>query len=311
MTEHHGHNKSNHHHHHHHGQGDIHGQRLLWAVVANVLLTVAQLIGGILSGSLALIADAVHNLSDAGALALAAFARRVAGLPPSERMTFGFGRAEILGALVSSSSLVVVAGYILYESIERFYHPQEIEGWMVIGVATLALFVDLVTAALTFRGSKESLNIRAAFIHNLSDAMASVAVIISGSLILWWKLYWADLVASILISLYILYHSYFLIRECLAVLMQAVPDDLDPHEVKRAIKVIKSVVEVHHVHIWQLHERFRSLEAHLVISSADLQNMEKIKREVRSLLREQFRITHSTLEIEVTSDSCCGDCGPE
>lgn len=299
-----------HKHSHFHNPTDLNGQKLIWAVFINVLLTLAQITGGILSGSLALLADALHNLSDAGALALAAFARHIAGRPASPKMTFGFGRAEILGALVSSTSLIVVALYIMYESIERFAHPHSIQGQWVIGVASIALIIDLLTAFWTYQGSKNNLNIRAAFLHNLSDALASVVVIISGCLILLFQIYWVDIVATMLISIYILYHSYHIIRECLSILMQAVPQDVSLEEVKTQLKSIPSIIEVHHIHIWQLHERFRSLEAHLVISMTNLEDLEKIKKEAKKILKDQFHISHSTLEFELTSSTPCEDCEP-
>lgn len=301
-------NEGHHHHHHHHHNHDLQGRSLVFAVFINVVLTLVQLVGGLLSGSLALVADAVHNFSDAGSLAIAAFARRVAGLPASDRMTFGFGRAEILGALVNSTSLVVVGFYLLYESFQRFFHPQPVEGMTVIWVAGVALIIDIITALLTLRGSKDSLNIRAVFVHNLSDAFASLLVMISGCLILWYQVYWVDLAASVLISFYILYHSYILIKECIGVLMQAVPDDISLNEVKTELKTITSVIDVHHVHIWQLHERLRSLEAHLVIEAGDVQSMEQIKEKAKGILRDRFCITHSTLELELGSRSDCVDC---
>jgi cobalt-zinc-cadmium efflux system protein len=297
-----------HHHHHDHHHHDLQGRSLVFAVLINVALTLVQLIGGLLSGSLALVADAVHNFSDAGSLAIAAFARRVAGLPASDRMTFGFGRAEILGALVNSTSLVVVGVYLLYESFERFFHPQPVEGMTVIWVGGVAFIIDIITAFLTLRGSKDSLNIRAVFVHNLSDAFASLLVMISGGLIIWYQVFWVDLAASVLISFYILYHSYILIKECIAVLMQAVPDDINLNEVMRELRGITSVIDVHHVHIWQLHERLRSLEAHLVIEAGDIQSMEQIKVKAKSILRDRFCITHSTLELELGVRSGCVDC---
>ncbi|MCB0366166.1 MAG: cation transporter [Bdellovibrionaceae bacterium] len=294
-----------HHHHHHH---DLHGRQLVWAVVINVVLTLVQLVGGLMSGSLALVADAVHNFSDAGSLAIAAFARKVAGLPASERMTYGYGRAEILGALVNSTTLVIVGLYLLYESVDRFLHPQPIDGWVVIAVAGVALVVDVITALLTFKGAKDSVNIRAAFVHNVSDALASVVVIISGSIILLMNWYWVDLVATVLISVYILYQSYFLIRECLSVLMQGVPPDIDVNQVRAELEMVGPIVDVHHIHIWQLHEAFRSIEAHLVLNAESLDQLEQIKVAAKKVLREKFRITHSTLEIELGPESNCESC---
>lgn len=295
------------HHHHHH---DLHGRQLFWAVLINVVLTVVQLVGGLMSGSLALVADAVHNFSDAGSLAIAAFARKVAGLPPSERMTYGYGRAEILGALVNSTTLVIVGIYLLYESVDRFLHPQPVDGWVVIIVAGVALVIDALTAFLTYKGAKDSVNIRAAFVHNVSDALASVVVIIAGSVILLMGWHWVDLVATVLISVYILYQSYFLIRECLSVLMQGVPPDIDVNQVREELQKVGPIVDVHHIHIWQLHEAFRSIEAHLVLNAESLDELEKIKQAAKQVLREKFRITHSTLEIELGPESNCESCSP-
>jgi cobalt-zinc-cadmium efflux system protein len=295
------------HHHHHH---DVHGRQLVWAVVVNVALTVVQLVGGVLSGSLALVADAVHNFSDAGSLALAAFARRVAGLPPSERMTFGYGRAEILGALVNSTTLVIVGLYLIYESVDRFLHPQPVDGWVVIGVAGVALLVDVITALLTYQGAKNSVNIRAAFVHNVSDALASVVVMVAGAAILIWQWQWLDLAATLLISAYILYQSYFLIRDCLTILMQGVPADIKVDEVREALGRIDAVIDVHHIHVWQLHEAFRSIEAHLVLNAKSLDQIDQVKKAAKALLRDQFRITHSTLEVEFGPESDCANCSP-
>ena len=301
----HDHSYDGHSHHHYH---DLYGKQLVWAVAINVALTLVQLIGGLLSGSLALIADAVHNFSDAGSLAIAAFARKVAGLPPSKTMTFGYGRAEILGALVNSTTLVIVGIYLLYESVDRFLHPEPVQGWVVIGVAGFALVIDTVTALITFQGAKDSVNIRAAFVHHVSDALASVVVILSGTLILLFDWLWVDWIATVLISVYILYQSYFLIRECFFVLMQAVPPDIDFTEVQKELQKVGPIENVHHIHIWQLHEAFRSLEAHLVLNAKSLDQMEQIKREAKKVLKKKFRITHSTLEVELASGSDCESC---
>lgn len=293
-----------HSHYHGHHHNSHYGPKLFWAIAINVLLTVVQIVGGILSGSLSLVADALHNFSDAGALVIAYLAQRISGIPADKDMTFGYGRAEILGALINSVTLVVVGIYLLYEAGERFFQPQPVDGWTVIGVAGFALVIDLVTAGLTHSGSKESINMKAAFIHNVSDALASVVVIISGILILNFQAYWVDLVATIVISAYVLYQSIGLIKSCVRTLMQAVPEDLERTRVIEELLKVDGVLHVHHVHIWSIHERFRSMEAHIQVSLADLKDVEQIKTDIKHILKKQFKIGHSTLEFESQSFNC-------
>ena len=178
---------------------------MVGAVLVNVLLTFAQVVGGILSGSLSLVADALHNLNDAASLGIALVARRIARRPADSRRTFGYRRAEVIGAIINLTTLIIVGLYLIYEAVSRYFDPRPIEGWVVVWVAGIALAVDIVTALLTFKLSKGNLNIRAAFIHNVSDALASVAVIVAGTLILLYDWYWADLAATVLISGYVLY----------------------------------------------------------------------------------------------------------
>ena len=177
---------------HHSHSFDSSSNRLYWAIGVNLLLTVVQIVGGILSGSLSLIADALHNFSDAGALLIAAVARKIAKLPATEKMTFGYKRAEILGALINSTTLLLVGCYLIYEAMLRFNDPKPVEGWTVIWVASVALIVDIATAMLTYKDSKENINIKAAFIHNVSDALASVVVIVAGIVIILFKFHWIE-----------------------------------------------------------------------------------------------------------------------
>ena len=277
---------------------------LFWAIIINILLTGAQVIGGLVSGSLSLLADALHNFSDAGALIIAYIAEKISGLPSNDKMTFGYGRAQILGALINSVTLVIVGLYLLYEAYSRFQNPNEIDGWLVIWIAVIALVIDALTAWLTLAGSKESINMKAAFVHNVSDALASVVVIISGVLILLYKVYWIDLAATVLISLYILYQSFGLIKSSIKTLMQAVPRDINKPEVIDRIVKVEGVIDIHHVHIWEIYEKFRSFEAHIVIKDSDLNSMNTIKQKIRTVLKESFNVQHSTLEIESLNSKC-------
>lgn len=278
-------------------------RRLVFAVVVNLLLTLVQIVGGLLAGSLALVADALHNFSDAASLGLALFARRVSRRPADPRRTFGYRRAEIIGALVNLTTLVLVAFYLIGEAVMRFFDPQPVAGWIVVAVAGVALTVDVVTALLTWAASKQSLNIRAAFMHNVSDALASVGVMIVGTLILLFEWHWADLAATLLISGYILVQSVAMIRTTVNILMQGVPEDLDIQAVTDSLAALPGVGSVHHVHIWQLDEHTRSLEAHIVTRAPDTPEHAALKREIRAHLAERFNIGHSTLEFESVDEA--------
>ena len=285
-------------HHHHHDTESMGDGRLAWAVAVNVVLTVVQIAGGVVSGSLALVADAIHNLSDAAALGIALFARKVARRGADERMTYGYRRAEIIAALINLTTLIVIGVYLVYEAILRFFAPEPIVGWIVVVVAGVALAIDLVTAALTYAGAKESMNIRAAFLHNVADALGSVAVIVAGTLVIWFGCNWVDPAVTLLIAGYILWHGLVEIRACIYILMAGVPAGVELAALSTAVRAVDGVVGVHHLHVWQLDERAPYFEAHVVIDRVDADRLEDIKRAVKWALRERFGIAHSTLEIE-------------
>ncbi len=289
---------------HSHNGSDIKGNRLLFAVVVNVLLTVVQIIGGVISGSLALIADAIHNLSDAGSLLVALIARRIALRPADDTMTFGYRRAEVIGALINFTTLIIVGLYLIYEAVVRLFAPEPIAGWIVVIVAGVALIIDIGTALLTFTLSKESINVRAAFIHNVADALASVGVIIAGTLIILFDWGIVDLIVTIIIASYVLYHGISEIGGAIRILMSGVSVDGNLLETVKAIESIEGVCSVHHLHLWAMDEHQQSLEGHIVINSVS--NAETVKAEIKHVLEEQFGITHSTLEMEFNDVS--GQC---
>ena len=292
---------------HDHGHTEGGDRRLVGAVLVNVLLTVAQVVGGLLSGSLSLVADALHNLNDAASLGIALVARRIARRPADDLLTFVYRRAEFICSLINLTSLVIVGLYLVYEAVCRYFDPRPIEGWVVVWVAGIALVVDIVTAVLTFKLSKGNLNIRAAFVHNVSDALASVAVIVAGTLILVYVWSWTRLVATLLISAYDLYQGIMMMRDTVRILMEGVPPDLRLQEISAALAGLPGVADVHHVHVWQLDEEHRALEAHLVVPE-DAAEFVKVKQAARALLRERFRIGHSTLEFEQPGEE--EDCDP-
>ncbi len=285
------------HHHHHHDVDLMDDRRLIWAIAINMLLTLAQIIGGIASGSLALIADALHNFSDAASLLIAWVARRIGRQPADYFKTFGFKRAEVIAALINLVILAIVGLYLIYEALWRVYEPQAIEGWMVIIVAGIALVIDVGTAVLTYRMSKNSLNIRAAFLHNVSDAMASLGVIIAGTLILLYQWYWTDTVLTLFIAGYVLYQASTLFPSTIHILMEGAPEDIAIEDVIKRMEQIEGVLDIHHVHLWQLDEHKNALEAHVIVG--DVSQLESIKNALKSALKEKFSIVHSTLEFEM------------
>ena len=295
-----------HHHHHHHVSAEAGDARVAWAVAVNMALTLAQIIGGLLSGSLALIADALHNFSDAIALVIAFFARKVARRPADAAMSFGYGRAEVVAALINYTTLVVLALYLIYEGVMRFFQPEPIDGWLVVWIAVLALAVDLATAALTYAMSRDSMNIRAAFLHNLADAMGSVAVIAAGTLVILKGWTWVDPLVTLMIAGYILWHVKAEIGEVIRVLMLASPPSLEAEEVASAIEAVEGVEEVHHVHLWAMQEHRPALDAHLVIARGDWGHADAVKAAVKAMLEERFGIGHSTLEMECSWHACNG-----
>lgn len=287
---------------HDHGHAHIDPQsgdrRVSIAIWANGLLTVAQIVGGILSGSLALIADALHNFSDMASLVIAFFARKIARRPADKRMTFGYGRVEIVAALINYTTLILIGFYLIYEGGMRMIDPPEVQGWTVVILGGVALVVDTLTALLTYSMQKGSVNIRALFLHNLSDALASVAVIIGGSLILLYNMRWVDPAITIGIALYILYLAFTEIGSPIRTLMLGSPPDIDNETVVQAMRGVDGVADVHHVHLWQMQEHEAALDCHVVLTADGWGQIEKIKAAIKDRLKDDFSIGHSSLEFE-------------
>lgn len=286
---------------------DIHGRRLWYAVVINLALTAVQVVAGVLSGSLALIADALHNFSDAASLVLAYVARRIARRPADERMTFGYGKAEGIAALINFTTLILIGFFLVGEALARLWSPEPVHGWTMVAVAAVALVVDAGTAWLTHTGARHSLNLKAAFLHNLADALASVGVIVAGVLVLVldWRL--ADPIVTLGIAGFVLYHGVGEIGAAIRALMLATPKGLSVRATVAAMERVDGVCGVHHVHLWAIDERRSTLEAHVVTDRDEARDLERIKRELKGLLAREFGIGHSTLEFEYQQVE--GECG--
>jgi len=234
-------------------------------------------------------------------------ARKIGRRPADEHKTFGYKRAEVIAALINLTTLIIVGLYLIYEALWRFAQPEEIEGWTVVIVAGIALAVDVVTAVLTFAMSKNSMNIKAAFLHNVSDALASVGVIIAGTLILLYDWYWVDTLLTLIIAGYVLWQGFTMLPKTIHLLMEGTPEHLSIDEVITAMERISGVNSVHHVHVWQLDEHHNALEAHVVPSGDDPVENEKVKTFLKTMLSEQFDVGHSTLEFEHASHADCNN----
>lgn len=291
---------------HDHGHAQIDPEsgdrRVAIAIWANGLLTIAQIVGGILSGSLALIADAIHNFSDMASLVIAFGARKIARRPADAKMTFGYGRVEIVAALINYTSLIIIGVYLVYEGAMRFVDPPEIEGWTVVILGGVALFIDTLTAMLTYSMQKGSVNIRALFLHNLSDALASLAVIVGGALILLYDVRWVDPAITIGIAAYILWLAFSEIGGPIRTLMLGSPPEVDTDAVMAAVEDVDGVEEVHHAHFWQMQEHRAALDTHVVIEDGRWDDLEDIKEAIKTRLQDEFDIAHSTLEFERSGD---------
>ncbi|GIX22565.1 MAG: cation efflux system protein [Gammaproteobacteria bacterium] len=281
-------------------------RRLGWALAVNGLLSLVQLAGGWWANSLALIADALHNGADAAALAIAFYALRLARRPADRRRTFGYRRAETVAALINLVVLLLVGAGLFYEAVWRLLRPEPVAGdWMMI-LGALALAVDLATVAVLWQGSRRSLNLRAAMLHNAADALSSLGVLAGGAAIALTGRAAVDAWLGMAIGVWVAYHAWRHLPETIHILMNGAPDHLDVDDIAAALAAEPQVASVHHLHLWRLDEQRDALEAHVVVRRADLNDIEAIKGRLKRLLAERYRIAHVTLEIETEDSPCPG-----
>lgn len=281
--------------HHDHARGA--SQRtLLLVLVLTFAYMLAEAAGGYLANSLALLSDAGHMFTDVAALALSLLAVRFASRPATPRKTYGFYRLEILAALANGVTLIVLSILICFEAYQRMRQPEEVRGWLLIGISSGGLLINLLSAWLLSRGHKDNLNMRGAFLHVLGDLLGSVAAVVAGVLIIWRGWRWADPVFSVVISLLIIYSSWRLVADAVNVLLEGTPSHINPAAVEQAMRAIAGVREVHDLHIWTITSGRYALTAHVVVSDAG--ESYRVLREVRALLAEKFALAHSTIQIE-------------
>lgn len=287
---------------HHHGE--ISGRRLLWVTLINLVITIAEVIGGIVTGSIALLSDSAHNLSDTISIVLSYVALRIALRTATPRRSYGYKRAEILAAFLNSLFLLLISAYLIYEAIARFYRPEPIKGdWMLI-VAVIGLVGNLVCVMLLHQHANHSLNIRSGYLHLLADTLSSVGVVIGAVILIFFPtLTWIDPVVSLLISFYIIKESKDIFLRTVDILMQS-SAELDYEEMKRSVEAIDGVQNIHHVHTWLANERTIHFEAHIELEDMLLSQTAAIRERIQRLLENQFGVSHITLQFECR---CCAE----
>ena len=285
--------------HHHH---EVSGKNLGLAILLNVGITVAQAIGGAISGSMALLSDAAHNFSDVLSLVISFLANRLAKRGATEKETFGFRRSEILAAFINSATLIVIAILILSEAIQRLINPVAISAIWVIYLAIAGILVNGVSALFLRHDSHENMNMKSAYLHLFTDMLTSVAVLLGGLAIKYLNWNWVDGVFSIVIAIYLLYMSLGIFRSSLRIIMQFTPEGIDINKIAIEIEKIQGVKNIHHVHVWQINEHNLMFEAHIDMSEdIKVSSFESILNEIESVLKKNG-ITHSTIQPEFSAD---------
>jgi cobalt-zinc-cadmium efflux system protein len=286
-----------HHEHHHHAVApDADRRRLAVALGLILAFMVAEVVAGVIAGSLALLSDAAHMLTDAASLALALVAARLAARPPSGRFTFGLGRAEILSAQVNGIALLVLAGVIAIEAVQRLFAPAEVEGGLVLLVGLLGAAVNVAAAWQLARAERRSLNVEGARAHVLADLYASLGAAASGAVVLLTDFDEADGIAALLVSALMLRSGWSLLRDSSAVLLEGSPQGVRTEDVGRALASAPGIVEVHDLHVWEVTSGFPSLAAHVLVRPGD--DCHARRRELESLLQDRFGIEHTTLQVD-------------
>ena len=287
-------------HDHGHSHGELSGRNLGIAILLNVAITLSQVIGGFISGSLALLSDALHNFSDVLALVISWFASKLAGRKQTARQTFGYKRAEILAALINAVSLIVIAFFLLKEAIERLGEPQEIQSGLVMILGGLSIVLNGASVLLVMKDAKENINMRSAYLHLLTDMISSIAVVLGGFAMYMWEVSWVDSILSIAIALYLVYSSWGLIVESVRIIMQFAPIHINLDEIQKKLISIKEIENIHHVHVWQLDDKQINFEAHISFNNdLPLSEVNKVLHEIEHILHVDFDINHVTLQPEI------------
>jgi cobalt-zinc-cadmium efflux system protein len=293
-------------HNHQHSHKQLKGSNLFISILLNILITVAQVIGGLVSGSLALLSDALHNFTDVISLIVSYIATVLSKKSASLHKTFGYKRAEILAAFVNASTLIIIAVLLIKEAVTRFQHPHEIKSGLVIWLSLLGIIVNGLSVLLLKKDSERNMNMRSAYLHLLTDMLASVAVLIGGLLMKFYEIYWIDSVLTLVIALYLVWVGFDLLKDSFHVLMLFAPENIPIQDIVKEVQKLEQIKNVHHVHVWQLNEDETHFEAHVDFNeNITLSQFDEVLNEIEELLFHKFNINHVNIQPEY------GKCGPK
>lgn len=292
---------------HNHNTNQVSLSRLIFTIILNLIITAAQIVGGIISGSLALISDAIHNLSDSVSLILAWLAQVLSNKPSTLKSTFGYKRAEILAAFINSIALIAISAYLIFEAVDRLLHPQPVDAKWMFWLGLLGLLANGISVIILEREKNKNINIKAAYLHLLGDALTSLAVIVGAVLIWFFNIVWVDAVVTILIGVYLLMHTWKLLKESVTILMQMTPAEINIPEIENTLSKIDGLKNVHHIHVWNLTDKLLHFECHLNLEN-DLPVSETnvMCDKVRKILHDEFDIEHVTIQFEYGGEDKTG-----
>ncbi|MEO0206789.1 MAG: cation diffusion facilitator family transporter [candidate division WOR-3 bacterium] len=287
--------------HHHH---EINTRNIIFVIFLNFFITIAEVIGGLLSNSLSLISDALHNFSDGIAILISYFAFRLGQRKSTVQKTFGYKRAEILAALFNAAVLIIIIFFLFKEAIIRLFSPHPINSNLMMIVAIIGLVANLLGVLLLKKDASHNLNIKSAYLHLVADSLSSIVVVIGSILIKVFNIYVVDPILTIAIGIYILRESYLIVRDTVNILMQSTPEGIDLMAIKCVIESIPEVHNLHHVHIWQMTDKDIHFEGHIdVCEDYRTSEVAAIIKKVENMLAEKFGITHTTIQVEFGSCS--------
>jgi len=296
--------KRNHSHRHHQA---VNEKNLLAATFLNLVITVVEIAGGFLSGSLALLSDALHNLSDTFATFIAYLATIIGKREANQKKTFGYKRLEILAALINAVILIVMSVFLIKEAWHRWQNPAPINSMIMLVVGMIGLLANLYAVLILRKDASKSINVKAAYIHLIGDSLSSVVVIIGGVMIRIFKIEWIDPIITVAISIYIIRSGFVILKESVNILMQSAPDHLDLPLIKNRVEQVPEVLNIHHIHAWMLTDQEVHLEAHIELKSdLKLSQVKKIQHTIEKYLRLDFGITHITLQFEFKTNHAPG-----
>ncbi|KRK48914.1 cation diffusion facilitator family transporter [Secundilactobacillus kimchicus] len=278
-------------------KNQLSGRRFFVVTLLNAGITVVEILGGLFSGSLSLLSDAFHNLGDTFSILIGYVAHRISQRTEDERNTFGYGRAQILAALLNATLLIVVSLFLIVEAVRRLSQPESIDGGLMLTVAVIGLLANLISTVMMHRGSKHNMNMKATYLHLLSDTLSSFGVIIGALLIEWYNITIVDPIITVLVAGYIMFESWPIIRHAIQILMQGAPD-IDYDAIKADLKAIPGITNVHHLHAWMMDENRIVLSVHVNMDDMKLSEAERLYRQIEHVLKEKYHVYHVTIQAE-------------